>query len=439
MFFISDDWKVFGWGADFNGMMALGEDSLCYYFPASIPAPTSGAGWTAISCGFGYSAGIANVNGFGRLYEWGDFSGGAVHWNISKSLSPLRIDVSEVQSWKSVALGSFCGGALSYGGQIYTWGDRRRGQRGNYSTDSISAVTYADVSQWTQLACGVDHMLAIANGNRIFSWGFNLTGQLGSGDTLMRFTPYEIPFTQPHHWKKVFASVSSSFALSDDGRLFGWGSNEWGELTRDSQIVTQKTPVEIAFPAQGGYWLDIACGYNTIVGLGSDSEVYTWGANQEGEFWQDIFPHRTPTRVHRPYGVTGWVRIGANYHSAAALATNHKLYCWGRRDSGDLNHNRRIKQDTLTLLLDFNPAFVSSSLKFASAAWPTPIHKNSRLHLDHPNGMSSIILCDILGREILRQAINISQSHSEIFIPNLPNGIYILRSGTSQWKVSVSD
>lgn len=94
-----------------------------------------------------------------------------------------------------------------------------------------------------QIACGGMHVLALTKDNKILSWGVNDQGALGrdtsgqgedsgsdsssSGLNQLESTPAEIdtkdvaPGTK---FAQVAASDSASFALTEDGRVYSWGT-----------------------------------------------------------------------------------------------------------------------------------------------------------------------------------------------------------------------
>jgi len=81
------------------------------------------------------------------------------------------------------------------------------------------------------LACGDDHCLALGINGSVFSWGSNSQGQLGLPDVYVtndsrKDEPSEIYNDLLYKNNKiirVFASKNSSFAISENQYLYGWG------------------------------------------------------------------------------------------------------------------------------------------------------------------------------------------------------------------------
>lgn len=102
-----------------------------------------------------------------------------------------------------------------------------------------------------QIACGGMHSVALTKDNKILTWGVNDQGALGrdttwdgglrdadaeddddNGDDFEALNPIECTpaevstknFLDGTKFVKVVASDSASFALTEDGRLYGWGT-----------------------------------------------------------------------------------------------------------------------------------------------------------------------------------------------------------------------
>ena len=87
----------------------------------------------------------------------------------------------------------------------------------------------------TSVACGSDHVLAVAGGS-VFAWGCPDGGRLGCGeegpaaDMDGVCVPHQVPALCDHHTIQVAASSGSSAAVTRDGEVWVWGSNDEGQL-----------------------------------------------------------------------------------------------------------------------------------------------------------------------------------------------------------------
>jgi alpha-tubulin suppressor-like RCC1 family protein len=102
----------------------------------------------------------------------------------------------------------------------------------------------------TAVAAGKFHSLAVQNGH-VYSWGANFDGDLGDGTTTDHITPAQINPTDLHNIIAVAAAQNSSYALSNDGSLWDWGLNVFGDLGLGNFQDHYLTPQHLLPP--GGY------------------------------------------------------------------------------------------------------------------------------------------------------------------------------------------
>ena len=129
----------------------------------------------------------------------------------------------------------------------------------------------------TQVAAGRDHSLILVDG-KVFAFGANDDDQVGS-DTGGK--PWPIEGIEN---KIVAIGCGSSFstALDDNGNLYGWGSNEDGQLGQSEETSTCKKPIIIASDVK-----QFSCGYHHICVITNDGKIMTAGENEFGNLGRD--------------------------------------------------------------------------------------------------------------------------------------------------------
>lgn len=88
-----------------------------------------------------------------------------------------------------------------------------------------------------KFACGGMHAVALTRDNKILTWGVNDLGALGRATNVEEDDddelnpaestpgPVDISGLEPNiRWAQVAASDNASFALTDDGHVYGWGT-----------------------------------------------------------------------------------------------------------------------------------------------------------------------------------------------------------------------
>ncbi|KAJ5096252.1 Ran exchange factor Prp20/Pim1 [Penicillium alfredii] len=221
------------------------------------------------------------------------------------------------------------------------------------SADSVGVV---------QVAVGGMHCVALTHDNKIFTWGVNDQGALGrstaweggykdiddnsdsdsddedSGLNPHESTPTAIPanaFPEGTVFVEVAAADSSSFALTDDGQVYGWGtfrSND-GILGFDATHLVQMTPILIPSLKKIKH---LVCGSNHVLALNDKGSVFSWGSGQQNQLGRRIVERNRLNGLQpREFGLPkNIVHIGCgSYHSFAVHASG-KVYAWGLNSFG---------------------------------------------------------------------------------------------------------
>ncbi|KAL1955386.1 hypothetical protein VTO42DRAFT_8606 [Malbranchea cinnamomea] len=251
----------------------------------------------------------------------------------------------------------------------------------------LNPLLDADTVGVVQVAVGGMHCLALTHDNKILSWGVNDQGALGrdtaweggmkdidaasdsgsddgsdSGLNPREAIPTPIPstaFPEGTVFVEVAAADSSSFALTDDGFVYGWGtfrSND-GILGFDPDHLIQTTPVLIPGLKKIKH---IACGDNHVLALDDKGRVFAWGSGQQNQLGRRII-ERTKLNGLQPreFGLPkGIVHIGCGAFHSFAVHKSGKVYSWGLNTYGQTG----IPQDTTgeSSAAVFHPAVVES-------------------------------------------------------------------------------
>jgi alpha-tubulin suppressor-like RCC1 family protein len=209
---------------------------------------------------------------------------------------------------KKIAAGGAHSLALKQDGSLWAWGDNSHGQLGNTQNTtgglasarpvSITAITGKIVA----IAAGGSHSLALTEDGTVWGWGYNEFGQLGDGTGTTRFTP------APSVLKGVVdiaAGLDHSVAIVADpfpgGTRYAWamGYNYYGQLGNNS-VTTSSVPVQVVY-SSGVPMIAVqqitAIGHHNLAWL-SDGSLWAWGENGYGQLGDLSTDSRsTPVRV----------------------------------------------------------------------------------------------------------------------------------------------
>ena len=136
-------------------------------------------------------------------------------------------------------------------------------------------------------------VLFLMTDGTIWGYGLNSGGQLGSG-SLRKFNPKMQQYILPagraavnFYTAKIGAESSvqyaNTFAILDDGSIYGSGSNVFGQLGNGSTSLTPvATPLKMTLPA-GVRAQTVQYGLGTTIFLTDEGKIYTVGNNASGQ------------------------------------------------------------------------------------------------------------------------------------------------------------
>ena len=142
------------------------------------------------------------------------------------------MDDGTVYSWGNNSYGQYFAMALKTDGTVYVWGRNNSGQLGlDTSTSYYTAPTrITSLSSISKIAAGTVHSLALNSSGRVYAWGDNSAGRLGRGfnNYTMSRTPVQI--SSISGIGNVAAGGKQSFAIANNGKIYGWGYNYDNQL-----------------------------------------------------------------------------------------------------------------------------------------------------------------------------------------------------------------
>jgi regulator of chromosome condensation len=205
---------------------------------------------------------------------------------------------------------------------------------------------------------GNDHVLALSKEGSVFAWGNGQQFQLGrrvvERTRLNGLVPRE--FGLPRRKVKYVATGSyHSFAITEDGKVWSWGLNQFGQcgIYDEAHAGDDNTAVPVPTVVQflENYKIvHIAAGEHHSAAITSEGELLMWGrldAHQLGvdvadlpveDIVQDVAGK--PRYLAVPYTVTAnkFTTIGCGTHHNIAVALDGSPWSWGFGESYQTGH-----------------------------------------------------------------------------------------------------
>ncbi|XP_014471626.1 PREDICTED: RCC1 and BTB domain-containing protein 1-like isoform X3 [Dinoponera quadriceps] len=207
--------------------------------------------------------------------------------DMHSTLYPKKIEALCEKGIKTFAYGS---GphvlALADSGEVYSWGHNGFCELGNGSTNQGLTPTPVNINlngkHIVDIACGNHHSLALTEDGEVYAWGQNNCGQVGSGISTNQGSPRLVNSNLAG--KKVICITcgqASSMAVTENGEVYGWGYNGVGQLGIGN-YVNQVNPVKVP-GLMGVRIVKVVCGHTHTLALTDEGMLYVWGGNSYGQ------------------------------------------------------------------------------------------------------------------------------------------------------------
>jgi alpha-tubulin suppressor-like RCC1 family protein len=294
IFGMQSDGSTWGWGQNTEGELGLG-DRISRSSPVQIGSPGQ---WTSLTSGSNsFAAGLKS----GKAYLWGNVGGPPILLpGGGYVLTPTQLGART--DWQQINGSAFWVNALLNGNKLYSWGENDWGQLGlGYYTAAFhgasSPIQVGSRTDWKMLVRGkLLTAAALDSARRLWTWGHNAYGQCGINSATARIVnPTQV--LGGHVWSnRVSLGTGHFLAIDVKGYLWVWGISNNGCLGLGSY-----TPgANISSPVQLGSnkWFSVAAGKNVSFGVTTDGKLWSWGSNQYGQLGLgDTTKRSSPTQV----------------------------------------------------------------------------------------------------------------------------------------------
>nr|ADA84473.1 retinitis pigmentosa GTPase regulator protein 2 1-17 isoform [Danio rerio] len=184
-----------------------------------------------------------------------------------------------------------------------------------------------------RISCGDEHTALVTENGKLFMFGSNNWGQLGLGTKTTVNKPTCVKALRSERVKLTACGRTHTLVFTSRGNLYACGGNNEGQLgLGDCNDRTSFHLVEF-FNKQGPIKM-LAAGSNTSAALTQDGRLYMRGDNSEGQIGLGKESNAlTPQEVSVGKRVF-WVSCG--YYHSAFVTVDGALYTFGEKDSGKL-------------------------------------------------------------------------------------------------------
>ena len=175
------------------------------------------------------------------------------------------------------------------------------------------------------IASTANYSIGLSSTGNVYGWGSDEYGQLGLGRLMRATTPQAVPglnLGTGASNSRLALGVHHSVTVKSDGRVWSWGLNDSGQLG-DGTTTNRSTPV----PVSGLTDVAAVAAYSHTLALKSDGSVWTWGPNESGQLGDGTTsPRLSPVRVA---GLTGVAAVAAGASVSLAVKSDGTVWTWG--------------------------------------------------------------------------------------------------------------
>jgi len=247
---------------------------------------------------------------------------------IGKDFPPsVQIDLQarQVESEDFVIFGS---GKTTPSGQLSMHGTFTDASL-NYLQEAQLRLTEPGFGRHKYIAAGQSHSLALTCDGEVYAWGNNNNCEVGPTDfsdwaDLAPPIPLLLEELRPDA-VEVVGGEYHSLALMSDGTVYAWGCNTEGQLgvhSKDDSCI----PLQVHGPGDVDYLTGITrlgAGELHSLAVKEDGSLWSWGRNWYGQLGINTKDdHTIPYQVHGPGGVGYLTDI---VDVAASGSANHSL------------------------------------------------------------------------------------------------------------------
>lgn len=160
----------------------------------------------------------------------------------SRQLDPAKIYFKEISYNLNlpvtyIVAGSNFAAAVTESNKLFMWGNNAYGQLGLNEREFPELYIPTQVNLDLPVlfvACGLYHTVCITEFYRVFAWGINRSGQLGLNHSYNVSQPQEVESLRGECIAYVACGFDNTMAVSEDGRVFGWGNNAYYKMGVES-------------------------------------------------------------------------------------------------------------------------------------------------------------------------------------------------------------
>ncbi|KAK6797763.1 hypothetical protein RDI58_005465 [Solanum bulbocastanum] len=338
---------IWGEGAE-GGCLGVGEVKLDALSPKLLES-TVMLDVQAISIGRSHASIVTKQ---GEVFCWGEGKNGRLgHKHDMDTARPKLVDSLNGVRVKSVSCGEYQTCALTFSGELYSWGDNsfcaelvgKEKKRSHWLPNRVCGSL--DGVKISSVACAEWHTAIVSTSGQLFTYGDGTFGVLGHGNLQSVAQPKEVESLRglwvkcvacgPWHTAAVVEVIVDRLKFNNPGgKLFTWGDGDKGRLGHPGE-ETKLLPTCVAKLVDHDF-IQVSCASTLTIALSSTGKVYMMGSAVHGQLGNPEAKDKSLVLVQGKLREEFITEISSGSYHVAVLTSRGSVYTWGKGANGQL-------------------------------------------------------------------------------------------------------
>ncbi|NXC47635.1 RPGR regulator, partial [Penelope pileata] len=235
-------------------------------------------------------------------------------------------------------------------GAVFTFG------KSNFA-ENIPSKFWFKNDKPVHISCGDEHTAVVTGNGKLYMFGSNNWGQLGLGSKTTVSKPTCVKALKPEKTKLAVCGRNHTLVYTEKGNVYAAGGNSEGQLGLGD--TEERTTFHlISFFTNQHKIKQLAAGSYTSAAVTEDGQLFVWGDNSEGQIGlADETFVCVPCQVDVGKPISS---VSCGYYHSAFITGDGELYTFGEPENGKLGllpeqlKNNRVPQPVLGIMEKVN-------------------------------------------------------------------------------------
>ncbi len=310
----------------------------------------------------------------GKAYCWGKNDNGQLGTQTDppNSNSTTPVEVQNLNKVVDISTSHNFTCALLENQTVKCWGENTYKQLGALTANDYSAtpVQVQNLANVIKISSGYYHACALLSDNDVYCWGKYDDGRLGYNATESSLVANPVTFTTSDPIKDLSTGNMHSCAILENGAVFCWGKNDYGQLGDDpTSTLSSSQPTIIEGTYEVASLLSAGNSFNCVAMSAGGIKCLGQNDSDAGQLGKaDLLELFSYSFIDVDVLAGKQISSVSSNSSHSCVVIEKKIYCWGKNDYGQLGNGTIDSPLTSVLVTDSEGATSVAAGKLHSCA-----------------------------------------------------------------------